>query len=145
MTALPYPVPSSGAATAKMRGNSRRDSHPERLLRSLLHREGYRFRKDLRLDVGGVRIRADIVFFCRKVAIFLDGCFWHGCPSHGRVPKPNSDYWQPKLARNLLRDQRNTTTLLSQGWTVVRVWEHQPIQESLQVVQQALRRRLSDD
>ena len=89
-----------------MRANRRTDTKPELALRHALHRLGYRYRKDLRLDLdGGARVRPDIVFTARKLAVFVDGCFWHACPEHGSKPKNNEWYWSPKLARNVERDR----------------------------------------
>lgn len=118
-----------------MRANRRADTKPEVALRSALHRLGYRYRKDFRLDLPeGVRVRPDIVFTARKVAVFVDGCFWHVCPEHGREPTSNEWYWTPKLRRNVERDQAANEALVRAGWRVVRVWEHLPIGEAVDVV-----------
>ncbi|MCB0867348.1 MAG: DNA mismatch endonuclease Vsr [Solirubrobacterales bacterium] len=69
-------------------------------------------------------VKPDVVFTRQKVAVFVDGCFWHGCPEHGTTPKANSDYWKPKLERNMARDREVDFGLTAAGWTVVRVWEH---------------------
>ena len=121
-----------------MQANRRRDTGPERALRSVLHGAGYRYRCDLRLDVEGVRVRPDIVFTRRKVAVFVDGCFWHCCPDHGRQPTTNEWYWSPKLLRNRERDARNTATLEAAGWRVVRLWEHEAVEAALAAVIAAL-------
>ncbi len=77
-----------------MRAIKRAGTKPEIALRSALHRLGYRYRKDHRLDLAeGLRVRPDIVFTARKVAVFVDGCFWHACPEHGRQPAVNEWYW----------------------------------------------------
>jgi DNA mismatch endonuclease (patch repair protein) len=101
-----------------------RDTAPELALRSELHRRGLRFRVDRR-PVPGVRTRADLVFPREKVAVYVDGCFWHGCPDHGTMPKANADFWGPKLARNQERDREINKALADEGWTVVRIWEHE--------------------
>jgi len=137
-TSLPYPTPSSAAATAAMRANRRVDTKPERSLRSRLHAQGLRFRKDHPIAVPGLRIRADIAFTRWRVAVFVDGCFWHGCPDHGSQPKANSAYWAPKLQRNAARDRLVTDRLTAAGWTVVRVWEHVAVEEAAQVVRAAV-------
>ncbi|MCL8251356.1 very short patch repair endonuclease [Aeromicrobium fastidiosum] len=121
-----------------MLGNKGRDTKPELALRSSLHRAGLRFRKDYRLDVGGLRCRPDIAFTRLRVAVFVDGCFWHCCPEHGVSPKRNSEYWGPKLRRNVERDALQTKALIAAGWTVIRVWEHEPIAEALQRVLDAV-------
>jgi DNA mismatch endonuclease, patch repair protein len=125
MSTLPAPPPaSSAAARAVMRGNRGSDTKPERALRSELHRRGLRFRKNVS-PVPGLRCRADVVFTRARVAVFVDGCYWHRCPQHGTAPRSNSDYWQAKLDRNVARDRQNDAALDTAGWTVVRVWEHE--------------------
>src|SRR5207244_7961450 len=105
------PPPSSANARATMRANRPADTQPERLLRSELHRRGLRFRKNMLLKVGGVRARPDVLFTRMRVAVFVDGCFWHDCPDHGTSPKANSEYWAAKLAVNKERDRRTTAAL----------------------------------
>jgi DNA mismatch endonuclease Vsr len=120
----PAPPASSPATRAVMQGNRGRDTTPEVRLRSELHARGLRFRKEV-APVPDLRCRADIVFTRAKVAVFVDGCFWHGCPEHGRIPRTNSSYWSQKLALNTRRDRRNDTHLRRSGWYVYRVWEHE--------------------
>lgn len=124
---VPYPEPSSRRAKLFALSNRRADTGPERRLRSELHRRGLRYRKDHALTVEGMRIRPDVVFAAARVAVFVDGCFWHGCPEHGRRPVSNSEYWGPKLDRNVQRDQQATDALVTAGWRVVRVWEHESV------------------
>ena len=134
-----YPHPSSAGRSANMRANRRADTEPELALRRALHRLGYRYRKDYRLDLdGGRRVRPDIAFTARKVAIFVDGCFWHACPEHGSKPRANEWYWGPKLLRNVERDQLNDAALAVAGWTVIRLWEHVPLDVALATVVAAL-------
>jgi DNA mismatch endonuclease (patch repair protein) len=121
-----------------MKGNKRRDTLPEVRLRSALHRQGLRFRKDYRIELPTLRVRADIAFPARRVAVFVDGCFWHGCPLHGSRPRRNVSYWQPKLERNRARDERVNTVLRDHGWTVVRVWEHEIAGEAVKTRAAAL-------
>lgn len=128
------PAPSSHCARQTMRANRRVDSGPERALRSELHRLGLRFRKDLRLKLDGSSVRPDIVFTRAKVAVFVDGCFWHRCPEHGQMPKSNRGYWEPKLARNVERDRANDVVLEESGWTVLRFYEHVDVREAAQIV-----------
>ncbi len=108
-----------------MRANRRSDTKPEVALRSLLHRSGLRFRKDHAIRRSDGRpVHCDIVFTRRKLAVFVDGCFWHCCPEHGTVPKSNQDYWIPKLRRNVGRDKATGLGLQEAGWQVLRFWEH---------------------
>ncbi|TPW75736.1 very short patch repair endonuclease [Schumannella soli] len=111
-----------------MLANRRRDTSPELAVRRLLHARGFRYRVDFRLQPP-LRTRADIVFTRARVAVFIDGCFWHGCPDHATAPKRNSDYWIPKLARNVERDRETDAALATAHWTVLRYWEHQPADE----------------
>jgi DNA mismatch endonuclease (patch repair protein) len=121
-----WPVPSSVAASNVMRANPGRDSAPEVALRSLLHRRGRRFRKHHRIKLAGRRwTQPDLVFTRARVAVFVDGCFWHRCPEHGTSPRANSSYWGPKLDRNVARDADTDRQLVALGWAVVRVWEHE--------------------
>jgi len=121
-----------------MRGNKGKDTKPELKVRSALHRRGYRFRKDYAVQTDGGRVQVDIAFPRRRVAIFIDGCFWHRCPEHGRTPKTNSAYWSEKLRRNAERDDRVDALLRDQGWTVLRVWEHVATAEAVNAVAAAL-------
>src|SRR4051812_13256963 len=112
-----YPHPTSPAVTAQMKGNRRADTKPEGLVRSALHARGLRFRKDYLVRVPGQRAtRVDVAFPRCRVAVMIDGCFWHGCPEHGRTPKTNAHYWPAKLARNRDRDRRVTEALRRDGW-----------------------------
>lgn len=127
----------SAATRTSMLGNKHRDTKPEVALRSALHAAGLRFRKDYRLDLEGVRLRPDIVFTRAKVAVFVDGCFWHSCPTHGTRPTRNADYWLPKLERNVARDREQDAALAAHGWRSVRIWEHESLEEAVQRVRQA--------
>ena len=133
-----YPVPSSAAATATMKANRRRDTMPERRVRSALHRCGRRFRIDVPVEVPGRRVRPDIVFSRHRVAVFIDGCFWHGCPMHGQVPRANAGYWQAKLERNKARDHADDEALRSGGWKVLRLWEHEATEAAVATILNAL-------
>lgn len=114
---------STDGSRRSMRANRRRDTRPELAVRRLLHADGLRYRVDF-APLGGRR-RADIVFTKRRVAVFIDGCFWHGCPRHATLPKRNSDYWLPKLERNIARDAETNVALADAGWRVLRFWEHE--------------------
>ncbi len=122
---LPYPKPTSPEVSARMRRNPRRDTRPEIVLRSELHLRGLRFRKDLPLRVPGRVVRPDVAFTRARLAIFVDGCFWHACPVHGNQPQVNTEYWRPKLARNVARDRAVDSALQVAGWRVLRAWEHE--------------------
>ena len=108
-----------------MQGNRKRDTKPELALRRELHRRGLRYRVDAPLPLAGVRRRADVVFPRRRIAVFVDGCFWHGCEQHGTSPSTNATYWTVKIARNVSRDAETRRLLQDAGWVVVRVWEHE--------------------
>jgi DNA mismatch endonuclease, patch repair protein len=126
-----------------MAANRRRDTAPELRIRSLLHASGLRFRVDRPIVVTGRRpIRPDIVFVRPRVAVFVDGCFWHRCPEHGSLPRSNRSYWQEKLARNVIRDRETDTRLTEAGWRVIRIWEHEdPVLASERVRQEVWSRR----
>lgn len=129
----PAPSASSEATRTVMRANKGRDTSPELRLQSELHARGLRFLKH-RAPVPGLRCQADVLFPHARVAVFVDGCFWHGCPEHGHVPGTNRDYWRVKFLRNIQRDRRNNKLLTEAGWTVVRAWEHQePVEVADQV------------
>ena len=108
-----------------MRAIRRRDTGPELEIRSLLHRAGLRYRVDYRIGTGRSAPRPDIVFTTQRIAVFIDGCFWHQCPDHATMPKANRDFWEPKLQRNVERDRENDAALEATGWTVLRFWEHE--------------------
>lgn len=118
------PPPSSPAATAMGKANRGRDTEPELLLRSELHRRGLRYRVNRRV-ARDLRTTVDIAFGPARVAIYVDGCFWHRCPLHGTVPKANRGWWVEKLDANVVRDRRNDKALRERGWTVLRIWEHE--------------------
>jgi DNA mismatch endonuclease (patch repair protein) len=101
-----------------------RDTAPEWLIRRLLHARGLRYRVAAR-PLPDLRRTADLVFRPAKVAVFIDGCYWHGCPEHYVSPKTNPGYWSEKVARNMARDQDTNERLTEAGWTVLRFWEHE--------------------
>ena len=134
-----WPTPSSPEATARMKANRSRDTGAERRLRSELHRRGLRFLVDRRPNVPGLRSRPDVIFPRQRLAVFVDGCFWHRCPEHGTLPKANAQFWTAKLDANVDRDRRTTATLEAAGWRVVRIWEHVPASDAADVIVAALR------
>ena len=101
-----------------------RDTQPERLIRRLVHANGLRYRVAAR-PLPDLRRTADLVFRPAKVAVFIDGCYWHGCPEHYVAPKTNPGYWSDKVARNVARDRDTDQRLTEAGWLVLRFWEHQ--------------------
>lgn len=107
-----------------MQSNRGRDTQPELAVRRILHAEGLRYRVNFR-PLPELRRTADIVFTRAKVAVFIDGCFWHGCPEHYQRPASNRDYWDSKVARNRERDVDTDAQLIAAGWCVIRRWEHE--------------------
>jgi DNA mismatch endonuclease (patch repair protein) len=122
-----------------MQGNRRSGTKPERLVSSELHRRGLRYRRDLYWTDGTVRTWIDFAFTRRRLAIYVDGCLWHGCLDHCRPPRTNAAYWSAKLERNVARDRRADAALRAAGWTVVRVYEHEPPARVADLVQATLR------
>jgi DNA (cytosine-5)-methyltransferase 1 len=116
------PAASSELIRIRMTNTKRRDTKPELALRSSLHGMGLRFSVDR--QIRGSRRRSDVVFPTERVAVYVDGCFWHGCPQHGTVPKQNRQWWLDKLAANRQRDVDTDAALRAEGWTVLRFWEH---------------------
>lgn len=116
---------SSPAARKAMQGNRSRDTKPELAVRRLIHAAGLRYRVDVRPEHEIAR-RADIVFTKQRIAVFIDGCYWHGCEQHARIPtSANADYWSSKITRNAERDEDTNRQLEAAGWTVLRFWEHE--------------------
>jgi DNA mismatch endonuclease (patch repair protein) len=116
------PSASSPAALKRMRNQRQSNTRPELTLRSELHRRGRRYR--VHFSVLDGRKRHDIVFTSARVVVEVRGCFWHGCPSHGTLPKANAKWWQQKLDANRKRDLDTAKRLAKSGWTLVEVWEH---------------------
>lgn len=118
-------LPSTAHSRATMRANRGKDTGPEVTLRAALHARGLRFRKNMRLDLGqGRRVRPDIVFPRLRFAVFVDGCFWHGCREHRSLPRANAEFWRRKIEATRRRDAQQSEWLASAGWHVLRVWEH---------------------
>ncbi|WP_345799803.1 very short patch repair endonuclease [Microbacterium sp. AZCO] len=137
---------SSERVSKSMRSNRGRDTSPELALRRVLHAAGYRYRVDYPPGPDRRR-RADIVFTRLRIVVFVDGCFWHSCPVHGTVPKTNVDYWVPKLERNRLRDAETSRALETDGWAVIRIWEHESVAAASALVMGAVneKRRSLDE
>jgi DNA mismatch endonuclease (patch repair protein) len=106
-----------------MQSNKGRDTRPELAVRRAVHALGLRYRVGMR-PLPKLRRTADLVFTRAKVAVFIDGCFWHGCPTHHTVAATNAAFWAEKVRRTRERDNETDQHLAEQGWTVVRVWEH---------------------
>ncbi|MER7866752.1 very short patch repair endonuclease [Streptomyces althioticus] len=115
----------------------------ELAVRRLLHAAGLRYRVEYPVP-GMPRRRLDVAFPRAKVAVLIDGCFWHGCPQHATQPKANAEWWRSKLDRNMARDRETTEHLLAAGWTVLRFWEHTPAEEIAATVRAAVDREKRD-
>lgn len=122
-----------------MRGNRGRDTKPELAIRRLVHAAGFRYRVDAR-PLAQLNRRADMVFSRAKVAVFVDGCFWHGCPTHHTVARSNASYWADKVTTNRERDAETDRLLVEAGWTVIRAWEHEVPEAVAQQIVGAVRR-----
>lgn len=132
---------STPGVRSRMQMQRTRDTGPELAVRTLLHAMGFRYRVD-RAPLPKLRRRADIVFGPAKVAVFIDGCFWHGCPEHGRrETQANPAYWSGKIARNRDRDADTDSRLVDEGWVSVRIWEHESPQEAAERIAATVRQR----
>jgi DNA mismatch endonuclease, patch repair protein len=126
---MPAPTASSSDALRRMQRQRRRDTVPELSLRRELHRLGLGYRVDRRV-LTGLRRRADLVFIGARVAVFVDGCFWHSCPQHATLPRANAEWWAEKLGRNAVRDRNTDGRLHGEGWLPMHVWEHEDMVEA---------------
>lgn len=126
------------SSSERMRRVGRRDTDCELRLRSRLHAIGFRYRVDY--CVEGLRTKPDIAFVRARVAIFIDGCYWHGCPEHGTISKTNVGFWRAKIEGNRERDRRLTKDLTRAGWRVVRLWSHESLGTMLERIRDALTR-----
>lgn len=117
-------MPSSPGVSARMSRQASKDTGVELAVRRLLYAAGLRYRVEYPVP-GMPRRRIDVAFPGTKVAVLIDGCFWHGCPRHATQPKANADWWRTKLDRNMARDRETTEHLIAEGWTVLRFWEHE--------------------
>ncbi|MGW2161633.1 very short patch repair endonuclease [Nonomuraea sp. NPDC001699] len=120
----PESTASSPEVRASMRGNRGKDTEPELALRKKLYQSGLRYRVNAQ-PLSEIRRKADVVFPADRVAVFVDGCFWHGCPEHYRPATRNADFWREKIQGNKARDTETTERLAAAGWTVIRIWEHE--------------------
>ncbi|MCR6030345.1 DNA mismatch endonuclease Vsr [Nocardioides sp. zg-579] len=126
--------PPSGALSAKMSTLARQDTAPEMALRRELHRRGLRFRVQMKVP-GNNRRTIDIAFTRARLAVYVDGCFWHGCPQHHHQPRSNPEWWRWKIERNQARDRDTNRELMQAGWQVLRVWEHAPVPDAADLVE----------
>jgi DNA mismatch endonuclease (patch repair protein) len=134
------PKPSSEAALRRMQSVKPRDTAPEKALRLAIHRKGLRYRTDTK-PLKELNRRADIIFRSIKVAIFVDGCFWHGCPIHGTQAKANAEFWGFKIKQNQERDEDTNKHLEKAGWKVIRVWEHEDPVKASEKICRIIRKR----
>ncbi len=131
----PQRILTSPEVSARMKANRSRDTGPELRLRKALHQAGYRYRIDFGVPViGRGPIKVDVAFTRRRVAVFVDGCFWHGCHEHRTIPTSNVEYWKPKLERNAERDREVSALLEAAGWFVIRVWEHEDVESAVKKI-----------
>ena len=138
---VPQFKPSSAAASSRMRTVKQKDNPVELALRSLLHSRGLRFRAHYKV-APQIRARPDIAFVASRVAVFVDGCFWHRCPKHGTLPKSNDAWWLAKLNANVDRDRNADGQLRRIGWRVIRVWEHEDPVRAAAKIAAVVRRRI---
>lgn len=119
------PAASSDSALGRMRRQKRTGTNPELAVRRRLSGRGLRYRVDFKVPSTGLRRRCDLAFTRARVAVFVDGCYWHRCPLHSTIPKSNTEWWVAKLDANVARDRDTDTRLVEAGWTVIRAWEHE--------------------
>ena len=132
---------SNPAVRRVMQGNRSRDTRPELAVRTIVHARGLRYVVHGR-PIPELRRTADLMFPRMKIAVFIDGCFWHGCPEHHKTPKANATYWSAKVERNKHRDLDTTVRLSTAGWSVLRFWSHEdPVYVAEKIQQAVLRAR----
>lgn len=139
---MPTSWASSTVSRATMKANRGGDTKPELAVRRIVHAAGYRYRVNARPE-RDLRRTADLLFTRKKIAVFIDGCFWHGCPTHYISPKANVAYWSEKVARNRARDADTTAVLEQRGWLVMRFWEHEDPSDVAAAVMKAADERVS--
>ena len=135
------PKATSTATHKSMVGNRRRDSRPEMSIRRAVHALGLRYfvDKPVKFEIHSRSIRADLVFPRIRLAVFIDGCFWHGCPEHMTWPSRNGRWWRSKIADNQARDRRQTRQLGAARWTVIRIWSHSEPSTAARRIDRAVR------
>jgi DNA mismatch endonuclease, patch repair protein len=132
------PIPLDTATSARLSRQARASTKPELALRRELHRRGLRYR----INHPELPGRPDIALTRAKVAVFVDGCFWHRCPEHGTTPRNNRDWWDAKLDRNVIRDRAKDAALAELGWIVVHVWEHETVIDAAKRVESVWLQRI---
>jgi DNA mismatch endonuclease (patch repair protein) len=137
----PVPPASSPATSRVMRRTKRSGTQPELALRSALHRQGLRFVVDRPVPGCSRRRRADVLLRGARIAVFIDGCFWHSCPEHSHLPKTNTNWWRLKFRGVVRRDRDTNERVAAAGWLVVRVWEHEDPAEAARVIEVLARDR----
>ena len=133
------PTPLDEQTRRRLQRQGRRDTSPELALRRAAYALGLRYRVDAKLPVAGLRRRADMLFPGSRVAVFVDGCFWHACPQHGTRPRNNARWWSVKLQANADRDRHTDDLLMTAGWRSVRVWEHQDMGQAARDLRRLLK------
>lgn len=131
--------PSSPEVSRRMSQVRNKDTAAEMAVRRELHARGYRYRVNLRIPGGG-RSRPDIAFTRHRIAVFIDGCFWHRCPEHATFPKSNAKWWADKLEANVIRDGDIDSDLTKAGWAVIRIWEHKATHDAVERIASAVDR-----
>jgi len=133
-------TPPDAATKRRMRRVRQADTAAELAIRRILFARGLRYRKDHK-PVSGLRTKADLAFLGPRVAVYIDGCFWHGCPEHATWPKNNEAFWRHKIEANIARDRRIDVALEGEGWSVVRVWEHESPESAADRIERVVRGR----
>jgi DNA mismatch endonuclease, patch repair protein len=141
-SSAPRALPPTAAVRRRMQRTRQYDTPAEIALRKVIHARGLRYRVDCQ-PIAGMRARADIVFTKARVAVFVDGCFWHSCPLHGTVPKRNHRWWIEKLEANRRRDESATVALEKEGWLVLRFWEHEDPTSAAEIVVETVHQRVT--
>jgi DNA mismatch endonuclease, patch repair protein len=137
------PSPLDAVTRGRMQRQKRTGTKPEMRIRRALHRAGWRYRVDHPVLKDDRRRRADVVFPRLGVAVFVDGCFWHGCQQHATAPRNNDAWWRAKIVANQRRDRDTDSRLIDQGWVAVRVWEHEETDAAVRRIVEALEARTS--
>lgn len=135
------PEPSSESARNRMESQPQRDTVPEKRIRKIIHQMGLRYRIDY-YPIPSIRRKADLAFIGPKVAVFVDGCFWHGCPEHGTWPKANKAFWRDKIETNRRRDIDTNRRLMENKWLPVRIWEHEDPEKAARKIARVVRARV---